>query len=52
MKQMKLLIKNTPQRKTTNPNIFPGEFYQTFKGKNIPTLNKHFVRSQREGNTS
>lgn len=38
MKQMELLIKNNPSEKTTNPNTFPGEFYQKFKRKKIYQL--------------
>lgn len=37
IKEIKVVIKNFPTKKTTDPNGFSGEFYQTFK-KKIPIL--------------
>jgi hypothetical protein len=48
-KKIEAAIKNLPQKKSSRPDGFTGEFYQMFKGELIPTVLKLLHEIQRKG---
>ena len=45
---MESLIKNLPGKKPLGPDIFPGEFFQIFKGETMPILYKFFQKIEKQ----
>ena len=48
-KEIELLTKNPPTKKSTWPDDFTGKFYEIFKEKLIPTLHKLFQKRKQKG---
>ena len=47
--EIKTVIKNLPQNRSTGPDCFPGEFYQIFREEVRPILLKLFQNIREEG---
>ena len=47
IKEIKLIINNHPKQKEKRPDVFTGEFYETFKKEIIPVLHNHFQRIEK-----